>query len=76
MYILIYLLLKNTDYIANLIATENAFFSREVNNVKNILDKMTDLCENSSILNSAKLNGFKKFLDEHVNYLAKNVNIN
>jgi hypothetical protein len=35
---------------------------------------MTDICENSAILDTNILNSLKEFLNSHQNYIAKNIN--
>jgi hypothetical protein len=40
--------------------------------LKEILDKITDLCENSAILNQSKLAQLKEYLDGHQNFIACN----
>ena len=56
--------------------SENIYFEKEINKYKAVLDKMTDLCENTSILDKNRLIELRNFLEEHQNYLAKNINVN
>ena len=60
----------------NIMHSENKYFEKEIYKFKDSLDKMTDLCENSSILDKNKLIELKIYLEEHQNYLAKNINVN
>lgn len=53
--------------------TENTFFLNEVNNIKDILDKMTDICENPNLLDKNKLILLNEFLNKHKNYLANDI---
>ncbi len=54
--------------------TENKYFEKEINSIKNILDKMTDLCENSAILNMNTLKKLDDYLISHQNFIIKNIN--
>ena len=58
------------EYIKNKFLTENTFFETEVNNIKDILDKMTDICENQSLLNKNTLILLNDFLIKHKNYIS------
>ena len=53
--------------------TENTFFLNEVNNIKDILDKMTDICENPNLLDKNKLFLLNDYLKKHKNYLANDI---
>ncbi len=53
--------------------TENTFFLNEVNNIKDNLDKMTDICENANLLDKNKLFLLNEFLTKHKNYLANDI---
>jgi hypothetical protein len=59
-----------------ILQSENKFFEREVNKIKGLLDQMTDLCENNSILDKSILIKLDEYLEKHQNYLANNVNMN
>ncbi len=56
--------------------SENTFFLNEVNNIKDILDKMTDICENPNLLDKNKLFLLNEFIKKHKNYLANDIKIN
>ena len=58
----------------NILSSENSYFETEINKIKVILDDMTDICENSAILDTNILNSLKEFLISHQNYIAKNIN--
>ncbi len=53
--------------------SENAYFEREVNRIKCVLDKMTDICECSALLNVNVLKALKEYLESHQNFIAKNM---
>ena len=54
--------------------SENGFFEREVERIKCVLDKMTDICECSALLDVNVLKSLKEFLQSHQNFIAKNIN--
>jgi len=60
--------------VKNIVLSENAFFQQEVNRIKSVLDKMTDICECSSLLDVNVLKALKEFLESHQNFIAKNIN--
>jgi len=53
--------------------SENSFYLNEINNIKDILDKMTDICENTNLLDKNKLFMLNEFLKKHKNYLANDL---
>ena len=69
-----YIKYQNAEFILNLISSENVYFESEINKIKIMLDGMTDICENSAILDTNILNSLKEFLTNHQNYIAKNIN--
>jgi hypothetical protein len=56
-----------------LISQENDFFLTEINAMKELLDKYTDICENDELLDNKIIIEFKEFLDAEQNYLAEQI---
>ena len=56
---------NNIKYIQNALAEENKYFEEQIEVLKDILDKATDLCETKGFLQ-------KNVLEELSNYLQKN----
>jgi hypothetical protein len=67
--------IQDFEYLRNIITLENNYFEKEINNMKEILDKLTDLCENSAILDREKLIGLKDFLNTNQKFIIKNINL-
>ena len=55
---------KNITYMKNALEQENKYFEDQIETLKDILDKTTDLCETKGFLNKEVL--------EHLNYYIKN----
>ena len=58
---------KNYSYVKNAIQQENKDFEEQIDTLKDILDKTTDLCETKGFLN-------KEVLEQLNNYLKNNMN--
>ena len=58
---------KNINYVQNALIEENKYFEEQIEGLKDILDKTTDLCETKGFLQ-------KNVLEDLNNYLNKNNN--
>ena len=58
---------KNINYVQNALSEENKYFEEQIESLKEILDKTTDLCETKGFLQ-------KDVLEELNNYLKNNNN--
>ncbi len=58
---------KNINYVQKALNEENKYFEEQIESLKDILDKTTDLCETKGFLQ-------KDVLEELNNYLKKNNN--
>ena len=58
---------KNINYVQNALKEENKYFEEQIESLKDILDKTTDLCETKGFLQ-------KDVLETLNNYLKKNNN--
>ena len=56
---------KNINYVQNALKEENKYFEEQIESLKDILDKTTDLCETKGFLQ-------KDVLETLNNYLKKN----
>ena len=58
---------KNIKYVKNALNEENNYFETQIEELKDILDKVTDMCETKGFLQ-------KNVLEELINYLQNNKN--
>lgn len=55
--------------------SENCFYENEVNKIKDILDKMSDVIGNDNILDRNKLLSLSEFIKNHKDYLINDINV-
>lgn len=64
---------ENFDIIQHSLREENKYFLNKVNYLKDLLDKMTDLCGNDEFLSKNTLNELLKYLDTYYEYIVANI---
>ena len=55
--------------------SENHFYENEVDIIKNILDKMSDVIGNENLLDRNKLLSLLEFIKNHSNYLVNDITV-
>ena len=55
--------------------SENCFYENEVNNIKYLLDKMSDVIGNDNILDKNKLMKLLEFIKKNEDYLVNDINV-
>ena len=63
---------KNVKYVQNALNEENKYFEEQIDGLKDILDKITDMCETKGFLQKNVLEELNKFLDEKNNDILIN----
>ena len=59
-------------YVQNALNEENKYFEEQIDGLKDILDKITDMCETKGFLQKNVLEELNKFLDEKNNDILIN----
>ena len=55
--------------------SENYFYENEVNIIKEILDKMSDIIGNDNLLDRNKLVSLSEFIKNNTDFLVNDVNV-
>jgi hypothetical protein len=55
--------------------SENCFFETELNIIKDILDKMSDVIANDNILNRNKLLNLSEYIKNQISYIVNDVTV-
>ena len=63
---------KNIKYVQNALNEENKYFEEQIDSLKDILDKVTDLCETKGFLQKSVLEELSKYLDDKNNDILIN----
>jgi hypothetical protein len=63
---------KNIKYVQNALNEENKYFEEQIDSLKDILDKVTDLCETKGFLQKNVLEELSKYLDDKNNDILIN----
>ena len=63
---------KNIKYVQNALIEENKYFEEQIDDLKDILDKATDLCETKGFLQKNVLEELNNYLDDKDNYIQIN----
>ena len=63
---------KNIKYVQNALNEENKYFEEQIDSLKDILDKATDLCETKGFLQKNVLEALSKYLDDKNNDILIN----
>ena len=64
---------KNINYIKNDLEQENKYFEEQIDTLKDILDKTTDLCETKGFLNKEVLEKLNYYLKNNMNKITKDL---
>ena len=56
---------ENVFFVSNLIQAENGFFEKEVEEMKSVLDFLTDFLENEKVLDQEVIKGTLAFLESN-----------
>jgi hypothetical protein len=64
---------NNFDYMKNALINENNYFEEKVNYLRDLLDKITDICETSCFLDKQMLNQLDKYLDIYYEEIVANL---
>ena len=64
---------NNFDYMKNALINENNYFEEKVNYLRDLLDKITDICETSCFLDKQILNQLDKYLDIYYEEIVANL---
>ena len=62
---------KNYAYVKNAIQQENKYFEEQIDILKDILDKTTDLCETKGFLNKEVLEKLNNYLKNNISEILK-----
>jgi hypothetical protein len=63
---------KNIKYVQNALIEENKYFEEQIDGLKDILDKATDLCETKGFLQKNVLEELNNYLDDKNNDIRIN----
>ena len=63
---------KNIKYVQNALNEENKYFEEQIEGLKDILDKATDLCETKGFLQKSVLEELNNYLDDKDNDIIIN----
>ena len=63
---------KNIKYVQNALNEENKYFEEQIDGLKDILDKATDLCETKGFLQKSVLEELNNYLDDKDNDILIN----
>ena len=63
---------KNTNYVQNALIEENKYFEEQIEGLKDILDKTTDLCETKGFLQKNVLEDLNNYLNNNNNEILIN----
>ena len=63
---------KNIKYVQNALIEENKYFEEQIDGLKDILDKATDLCETKGFLQKNVLEELNNYLDDKDNDIRIN----
>ena len=63
---------KNIKYVQNALNEENKYFEEQIDSLKDVLDKATDLCETKGFLQKNVLEALSKYLDDKSNDILIN----
>ena len=63
---------KNIKYVQNALIEENKYFEEQIDGLKDILDKTTDLCETKGFLQKNVLEELNNYLDDKNNDIRIN----
>ena len=63
---------KNIKYVQNALIEENKYFEEQIDGLKDILDKATDLCETKGFLQKNVLEELNNYLDDKDNDIIIN----
>ena len=63
---------KNIKYVKNALIEENKYFEEQIDGLKDILDKSTDLCETKGFLQKNVLEELNNYLDDKNNDIRIN----
>ena len=63
---------KNIKYVQNALIEENKYFEEQIDDLKDILDKATDLCETKGFLQKNVLEELNNYLDDKDNDIRIN----
>ena len=63
---------KNIKYVQNALIEENKYFEEQIDGLKDILDKATDLCETKGFLQKNVLDELNNYLDDKNNDIRIN----
>ena len=63
---------KNIKYVQNALIEENKYFEEQIDGLKDILDKATDLCETKGFLQKNVLEELNNYLDDKDNDILIN----
>ena len=63
---------KNIKYVQNALNEENKYFEEQIDGLKDILDKATDLCETKGFLQKSVLEELNNYLDDKDNDIIIN----
>ena len=64
---------KNINYVKNALEQENKYFEEQIDTLKDILDKTTDLCETKGFLNKEVLEKLNYYLKNNMNKITKDL---
>ena len=62
---------KNIIYVKNALEQENKYFEEQIDTLKDILDKTTDLCETKGFLNKEVLEKLNYYIKNNMNKVLK-----
>ena len=62
---------KNINYVKNALEQENKYFEEQIDTLKDILDKTTDLCETKGFLNKEVLEKLNYYIKNNMNKVLK-----
>jgi hypothetical protein len=56
-----------------LLLKENEYFEKEIDKIKEFLDKYTDICETNGLLDLKELSNLREFLSQEQVYLSEHI---
>jgi hypothetical protein len=75
MYLILFDFFQNVEFIKNKFMSENCFYENEVNNIKYLLDKMSDVIGNDNILDRNKLMKLLEYIKKNEDYLVNDIKV-